>query len=54
MLVLAGSLELVIGEDVFLLATGDAMTFRGRDPHRWRNPSPADACEVIWMLAPAP
>ncbi|MDY7529358.1 MULTISPECIES: helix-turn-helix domain-containing protein [Cryobacterium] len=53
-LVLAGSLELVIGEDVFLLATGDAMTFRGRDPHRWRNPSPADACEVIWMLAPAP
>ncbi|WBM78807.1 helix-turn-helix domain-containing protein [Cryobacterium breve] len=46
--------SLVIGEDVFLLDTGDAMTFRGRDPHRWRNPSSAESCEVIWMLAPAP
>ena len=52
--VLRGTLIIVIGEETFSLETGDAMTFRGRDPHTWRNASAAEECEVLWMLAPAP
>lgn len=52
--VLRGDLELVIGSEVFELGAGDAMTFRGRDPHTWRNASATAECEVLWILAPAP
>jgi len=52
--VLRGTLDIVIGEETFSLDAGDALTFRGRDPHTWRNASAADECEVLWMLAPAP
>lgn len=52
--VLRGTVEIVISEETFSLGTGDAMTFRGRDPHTWRNSSSAEECEVLWVLAPAP
>lgn len=52
--VVAGSLEMIMGEDIFVLGTGDAMTVRGREPHTWRNASYEHGCEVLWMLAPAP
>lgn len=52
--VVSGALDLILGDEVFSLATGDAMTMRGREPHTWRNPSAVDGCEVLWMLAPAP
>jgi uncharacterized cupin superfamily protein len=51
--VLLGQLEVVLGPDRHLLNTGDAMTFRGRDPHTWRNPT-GELIEVLWVLAPAP
>lgn len=52
--VLKGALELLMGDEVFALGEGDAMTLRGREPHTWRNASTTAECEVIWMLAPAP
>jgi transcriptional regulator with XRE-family HTH domain len=52
--VLKGALEILMGNEVFALDEGDAMTLRGREPHTWRNASATAECEVIWMLAPAP
>lgn len=52
--VVSGTLELITGEEVFSLGAGDAMTMRGRESHTWRNESAVEACEVLWMLAPAP
>ena len=52
--VLAGSLEVIVEDDVTTLTTGDAMTFPGRTPHTWRNPSPDESAEVLWVLSPAP
>jgi len=51
--VLAGRLTIVLGDDEHELGTGDSMTFRGRDPHTWRNASMTEGCEVLWVLAPA-
>lgn len=52
--VVAGTLRVIIGSEEFDLGPGDAMTFAGRDPHRWLNASQLDPCEVLWVLAPAP
>jgi len=52
--VITGSLEVLMGDDVFALNEGDAMTIIGREPHTWRNASSALECQVLWMLAPAP
>lgn len=51
--VLTGRLTVVLGDDEHELAAGDSMTFRGRDPHTWRNASADERCEVLWVLAPA-
>jgi uncharacterized cupin superfamily protein len=51
--VLDGQLEVILGPEHYLLNTGDAMTFRGRDAHTWRNPS-AQTIEVLWVMSPAP
>jgi len=51
--VLSGTLEVILGPEHHVLNTGDAMTFRGRDPHSWRNPS-QDPIEVLWVMSPAP
>jgi transcriptional regulator with XRE-family HTH domain len=51
--VLKGQLEIILGPEHHLLNVGDAMTFRGRDPHTWRNPS-KEPIEVLWVLSPAP
>jgi uncharacterized cupin superfamily protein len=52
--VLKGQFEIVLGPTTHNLATGDAMTFRGREPHTWRNPSTSEPAEVLWVLSPAP
>lgn len=49
-----GSLEVEIAHEVFTVHEEDAMTFRGRDPHTWRNASTTLPCEVLWVLVPAP
>ncbi len=51
--VLDGRITVILGDDEHELATGDSMTFRGRDPHAWRNTSNTESCEVLWVLAPA-
>lgn len=52
--VIKGTLELQIGAESVLLDTGDSMTFKGKEPHTWKNPSPTEGCQVLWMMAPAP
>ena len=52
--VLAGEFEIQIGAKAYKLGTGDSMSFKGKEPHTWRNPSTTDGAEVIWVLAPAP
>lgn len=52
--VIRGVLNMVVGVDEHRLEQGDAMTFTGRDPHRWFNTSPTELCEVMWVMAPAP
>lgn len=51
---LRGFLQLIVGAEMTALEAGDAMTFRGWDPHTWRNASTDVDCEVLWVLAPAP
>lgn len=52
--VLKGRFDIVLGPTTHNLNVGDAMTFRGREPHTWRNPSTTDPAEVLWVLSPAP
>ncbi|MEP6855543.1 MAG: XRE family transcriptional regulator [Pedococcus sp.] len=52
--VIAGHLTVVLEAGEEDLGPGDTMTFPGRTPHTWRNPSTDVACEVLWVLAPAP
>lgn len=52
--VISGVLEVIVGDTAETLGKGDAMTFRGRDPHRWLNASQVDSCEVLWVMAPSP
>lgn len=51
--VLRGQLELVFTARTELLRAGDTMTFSGREPHTWRNPSAARTAEALWIIAPA-
>ena len=51
--VIRGTLTVVLASEEHELGPGDAMTFRGRDPHTWRNCSTEEECEVIWVLVPA-
>ncbi len=46
----AGALDLWIGEKLFHLKAGDAFRFRG-EPYRWRNPGREPAV-AIWVIAP--
>ncbi|MEA2275888.1 MAG: hypothetical protein QOI62_690 [Solirubrobacteraceae bacterium] len=51
--VVSGELELVIADDTYRLAAGDSLTFAGRDPHTWNNPSDTEPAVVLWVLTPA-
>lgn len=50
-LVLAGQLELWVGARHFRLEAGDSFSFASSEPHRYRNPGPAET-EVIWAISP--
>lgn len=51
--VLSGTLEIQLGVELITLNVGDALTFKGREPHTWRNPSDDKESRVLWVLAPA-
>ena len=48
--IVAGRLDLWIGEECFHLGPGDSFRFRG-EPYRWRNPGKVEAV-AIWTIAP--
>jgi len=50
--VVKGSIRLILTNAEFELNTGDTVTFPGREPHTWLNPTD-DAVEVLWVLVPA-
>lgn len=49
--VLAGRLQMTIVEEVYILETGDSLSFKSHLPHRWDNIGEDDA-KVIWTLSP--
>lgn len=52
--VVGGVLQVTVEDVVTVLTTGDAITFPGRTPHTWCNPSTTESTEVLWVLSPAP
>jgi transcriptional regulator with XRE-family HTH domain len=50
-LVLRGQAECRVGEEVFVLAAGDAITLTSTVPHSWRNAG-SDMLEMIWISTP--
>lgn len=51
--VLKGKIELVFTGRTEVLGAGDTMTFAGREPHTWRNPSASQRAEAYWIISPA-
>ena len=51
--VVQGELEVQLGPEIILLSKGDSLTFKGSEPHTWRNPSATEGSQVIWVMAPA-
>ena len=52
-LVIEGEVEIQLGPEVIKLFKGDSLTFKGSEPHTWRNPSRTNGSQVIWVMAPA-
>jgi transcriptional regulator with XRE-family HTH domain len=52
--VLAGSLELRVGDEPYRLEAGDALTYPLREPHTWSNPSNDEPAVVLWVAVPNP
>ncbi|MEM1302435.1 MAG: cupin domain-containing protein, partial [Pseudomonadota bacterium] len=50
-IVLQGELELQIGDQVFLLKSGDSFGFPSAIPHRYGNPGDVETI-VIWAVTP--
>lgn len=50
--VVKGSIRLILTNEEYALDAGDTMTFPGREPHTWINPTDGDI-EVLWVLVPA-
>jgi transcriptional regulator with XRE-family HTH domain len=54
LLILAGSLEVTINEEVHRLRAGDSITFDPRMPHSFRNPSRRQLTRTLCIVAPPP
>lgn len=48
--VLAGTLELTIEAETYVLDEGDSASFDARHAHLWRNPSENERARVMWVL----
>ena len=51
-IVVSGQLELTVNETTWLLDPGDSYYFESRFPHRFRNPSAEQVCEVVSANSP--
>ncbi|MEK7328667.1 MAG: cupin domain-containing protein [Chloroflexota bacterium] len=49
--VLRGSLEVSVNGEVYILNSGDAITFDSHLPHTWRNVG-NEECEALWVVTP--
>ncbi len=49
----SGALEFTVAGTAHLLGPGDALHFRTRQPHSWRNPGGQDAVAIWMALRPA-
>lgn len=49
--VLDGCIRMTIVDEVYVLNSGDSLSFKSHLPHRWENLSDRDA-KVIWTLSP--
>jgi transcriptional regulator with XRE-family HTH domain len=52
--VLAGTLELQVGDETHVLREGDAFTYPLAKPHTWRNGSSTENARVLWVSVPNP
>ncbi len=50
--VIEGRFELIFSNERYELEAGDTVTFPGREPHTWFNPS-GDRAVILWTLVPA-
>jgi transcriptional regulator with XRE-family HTH domain len=50
--VIKGNIRLILTNEQYDLNTGDTVTFPGREPHTWVNPTDKPV-EVLWVLVPA-
>ena len=50
--VVSGQIELIMTNERYSLSAGDTLTFPGREPHTWSNPSDEPA-RLLWILVPA-
>ncbi|GAB3869174.1 helix-turn-helix domain-containing protein [Nocardioides maradonensis] len=51
--VLKGRIEVVMVDTTVRLGPGDTLTFKGREPHTWRNLDEKRSAELMWIIAPA-
>ena len=51
--VLKGRIEVVMVDTTVHLSAGDTLTFKGREPHTWRNLDEKRPAELMWIIAPA-
>lgn len=50
--VIEGEFELTVGQEVFILKTGDSFTFRSEAKHAYRNPGQSVA-RILWASTPS-
>lgn len=52
-MVLEGTLEFFIEDDLYILSQGDSIAFKATIPHRWKNNSPLHT-RILWVVSPPP
>lgn len=52
-MVLEGSLEFFIEDNLYLLNEGDSIAFKASIPHRWKN-NGSHHTKVLWVVSPPP
>ncbi|MDP9934862.1 helix-turn-helix domain-containing protein [Paenarthrobacter nicotinovorans] len=50
--VVKGRIKLILTNEEYDLEEGDTLSFPGREPHTWINPTD-ESVEVLWVLVPA-
>ncbi|ASN19198.1 helix-turn-helix domain-containing protein [Arthrobacter sp. YN] len=50
--VVKGRIKLILTNEAYDLEEGDTLSFPGREPHTWINPTD-ETVEVLWVLVPA-